>query len=121
VSDGSARWVCARCEVSVGRLDGTRTQLPATWTQSGDSIYCLNCSRALAGEAALDSAPETISRDERVRLRRDAVIEFEIGREPQAPDRTIARACRTSASSVVAVRKALSAADAPHPKAPVGV
>ncbi len=93
-------------------MDGDAADLPATWTQPGDSTYCLDCSRALAGEAALDRRRTRISRDEQVRLRRDAVIGFEIGRAPEAPDRTIAQACRTSACDGRPVREALDAADA---------
>ncbi|HEY2055928.1 MAG TPA: hypothetical protein VGH14_18495 [Solirubrobacterales bacterium] len=101
------RWTCARCDVSVGQLDGRPTDLPATWSRSGGSTYCLACSRALAGEAATDSAPEAASREELARVRRDAVIEFEIGRLPSAPNRTIAQACRTSPITVAHVRTSL--------------
>jgi hypothetical protein len=100
----AVRWSCARCEVSVGRIDGEPTLLPATWSRSGGQFLCLTCRRALAGEAAMDSAPATSSREERVRLRRTALIEFEIGRAPAAPNRTIAHACRTSSLAVAAVR-----------------
>lgn len=116
---GAARWVCARCSVSVGRLDGERSTLPGTWMRSNGSTYCLGCSRALAGEAAVEAATEEISCEDRGRLRRDAVIEFELGRDPEAPTRTIARACRTSASAVTRVREAreLAAATAGAPTA----
>lgn len=100
----AVRWSCARCEVSVGRIDGGRTTLPATWSRSEDQILCLTCSRAQAGEAAMDTAPDETSRQDRVRLRRTALIEFEIDRAPEAPDRTIALACHTSSGAVAAVR-----------------
>jgi hypothetical protein len=93
--------------MSVGRLDGSASYLPETWTRSGPSTFCLTCSRALAGEAALDSAPDASSREDRVRLRREAVIRFEIDRAPLAPNRTIAQACRTSAGTVASIREAL--------------
>ena|ERR1700761_2630319 len=102
---GAVRWHCARCEVSVGRIDGDPTGLPATWSRAGDSTFCLTCSRALAGQAALESAPTSSSPEERARMRRDAVIEFEIGRTPEAPNRVIAQACRTSLTVVTAVRR----------------
>lgn len=97
-------------------IDGGPSQLPATWTRVGDSTFCLACSRAEAGDAALESAPAASSREERVRLRRDAVIEFEVARTPEAPNRAIANACHTSAGTVAAVRTALedtSPSDAP--------
>ncbi len=100
----AVRWSCARCEVSVGRIDGEATLLPGTWSQADGQALCLTCSRAQAGEAAMDSAPAACSREDRVRLRRTALIEFEIGRMPEAPNQTIARACRTSSGAVAAVR-----------------
>jgi hypothetical protein len=106
------RWSCARCEVSVGRIDGEPTLLPANCSRSGGQLLCLVCSRAQAGEAAMNSAPTASSREELVRLRRTALIEFEIDRAPEAPNRTIALACRTSSAAVVAVRNELERATA---------
>ncbi|HEU4706601.1 MAG TPA: hypothetical protein VFS64_05415 [Solirubrobacterales bacterium] len=103
----AVRWSCARCEVSVGRIDGEPTRLPASWSRSDGQAFCLACSRALAGEAAMDSAPAASSREDRVKIRRTALIEFEIGRVPEAPNRTIALACRTSGAAVAAVRDKL--------------
>ena len=104
MSARAIRWTCARCEVSVGRLDGGRSSLPATWTDSDGLVYCLSCSRARAAEVASDAAPDSTSREDLVRLRRRALIAFEIGRTPAAPNRTIANACRTSSKAVAAVR-----------------
>jgi hypothetical protein len=92
-------------------MDGSSADLPSSWTSSEGLSYCLSCSRARAGEAAMELAPETISREDRVKLRRDAVIEFEIGRLPEAPDRAIATACRTSSTAVASVRDMLRTAD----------
>lgn len=80
--------------------------LPTTWTRSGETVFCLTCSRALAGDTAVESAPADCSREDRVRLRRTALIEFEIDRCPEAPNGTIAQACRTSTGVVAAVRDA---------------
>jgi hypothetical protein len=103
---GAVRWSCARCGVSAGRIDGKRVALPAAWTRSGERILCLACSRALAGDAAIESAPADCSREDLVRIRRAALIEFEIGRSPDAANRVIAQACRTSTGAVAAIRKA---------------
>jgi hypothetical protein len=108
----AVRWSCARCEVSVGRIDGEPTLLPTSWSRADGHVLCLACSRAEAGEAALGSAPAASSREDRVRLRRTALIEFEIGRVPEAPNRTIALACRTSSAAVAAVRDELERATA---------
>ena len=101
---GAVRWSCARCRVAVGRLDGKRVALPPTWTRSGKEIFCLSCSRALAAEAAVESAPADCSRHDLVRIRRTALIRFEISRVPDAPNRRIAQACRTSTGAVAAIR-----------------
>ncbi len=89
-------------------MDGGSSALPETWTRADDSTFCLSCSRALAGEAALDSAPDTTSAEGRMRLRREALIRFEIGRAPLAPNRAIANACRTSLQAVATVRDGLA-------------
>lgn len=114
----AVRWSCARCQVSVGRLDGEGSILPDAWTRVDGLTYCLACSRARAADAAMDSAPDATSREDRVRLRRRALIAFEIDRSPMAPDRAIANACRTSSRTVAAVRDELE----PHQStiAPVG-
>lgn len=103
----AVRWSCARCKVSTGRIDGEPILLPASWVRSGDQVLCLACSRARAGEAAIDSAPAASSRQERVRLRSKALVEFEISRVPEATDRAVALACRTSSAAVAAIRKEL--------------
>jgi hypothetical protein len=111
----AVRWSCARCEVSVGRIDGEPVLLPDSWTRSEGLTYCLSCRRARAGEAALDSVPESTSPEDRARRRRHAVIAFEIARSPEAPNRAIANACRTTALAVAAVRGALT-----EPRSTVG-
>lgn len=105
MSAGAVRWSCARCGVSTGKIDGTRMALPGTWTRTGESIFCLSCSRALAGDAAIDCAADDCSREDLVRIRRKALIEFEIRRSPEAPNRKIAEACHTSTATVAAVRE----------------
>jgi hypothetical protein len=99
------RWSCARCEVSVGRLDGGQSSVPETWSSAEGLTYCLSCSRARAAEVAGDAAPDSTSPEDRMRLKRRAIIAFEIDRSPAAPNRTIANACRTSSKTVAAVRE----------------
>jgi hypothetical protein len=112
MSIGEVRWSCARCGVSVGRIDGEPIELPETWTRPDGQSFCLSCSRARAGEAAIDLAPDTISIEDRARVRRTALIEFEIGRMPEAGDSAIASACRTSKGAVATVRGGLVSAAA---------
>jgi hypothetical protein len=104
MSTGAVRWSWARCGVSVGRIDNEPTDLPESWTEAERESFCLTCSRARAGEAAIALTEGESSREDRVRIQRDAVIEFEIGRTPEAPNRAIANACHTSSSAVAAVR-----------------
>jgi hypothetical protein len=99
------RWTCARCQVSVGRLDGARSEVPDTWSSAEGLIYCLSCSRTRAAEFAGEAAPDETSSEDKARLRRRAIIAFEIGRTPEAPNRTIASACRTSSKTVANVRE----------------
>lgn len=103
----AVRWRCARCQVSVGRIDGEPTLLPSNWSRSGDQAFCLGCRRALTGEAAVEAAPGSSSPEDLARLRRNALIEFELARAPDAPNRRIAQACRTSGPTVAAVRARL--------------
>ncbi|MEZ5077902.1 MAG: hypothetical protein R2725_10700 [Solirubrobacterales bacterium] len=100
------RWTCDKCGVSVRRIDGEPVERPPSWTESDAGTFCLGCSRAMAADAAVDAAPRSCSTEERSRIRRKALIRFEIGRDPAAPDRTIAQACRTSTAAVAAVRRA---------------
>jgi len=89
-------------------MDGEPAGLPDTWTRSDGLTYCLSCRRARAGEAALDSAPESTSPEDRALRRRQAVIAFEIARSPAAPNRAIANACRTTTHAVASVRGTLA-------------
>ena len=99
------RWTCDRCAVSFGQIDGVPCAPPETWTVSEDETFCLACRRANAVETALEAVADDRSREDRVRLRRTALIEFELRRLPEAPDNSIARACRTSTVTVTKVRR----------------
>jgi hypothetical protein len=103
----SAKWTCDGCGVSVSRIDGERSALPATWVASAAGCFCLRCRRDRAAEAALDSAAPDAPVDMRAKLRRAALIEFEVRRAPDRADRRIAEACRSSAAAVAKVRERL--------------
>jgi len=107
------KWTCDRCGVSVGRMDGTRVPFPAAWAHEGNGTFCLGCRRDRAAEAALDSAPEDSPIEVRAKLRRAALIEFEVCRRPDHNDGAIAKACRSSVSAVAAARRRL---ELPAPK-----
>jgi hypothetical protein len=103
----ACKWTCDGCGVSASRIDGKPTPLPGNWVSSAEGCFCLTCRRHQAGEAALDAAPSDSGRDARVKLRRAGVIEFEVRRSPDRTDGSIAKACRTSASTVAAARQRL--------------
>lgn len=105
----AASWTCDGCAVSISRIDGKRAPLPTGWESLAEGRFCLLCSRARAAEAALESAPQDSTRDERAKLRRAALIEFEVRRVPELPDSAIARACRSSAMAVAATRRRIGA------------
>lgn len=113
--DTATKWTCDRCGVSVARMDGKRAELPETWASSAAGRYCLGCRRERAGEEALESAPSE-ARDARVKLRRTAIVEFEVRRTPEHADNAIAKACGSSAAVVAEARRRLGVA-APLPSA----
>jgi hypothetical protein len=110
-------WTCDRCAVSAGRIDGEATPLPASWERSEQGSFCLTCRRERAGEAALEAAPSNSPVEARAKLRRAALIEFEVARTPDHPDGVIARACRTSVAAVTGARQRLCLPDPQLPKA----
>ncbi len=107
--DTATKWTCDRCGVSVGWMDGKRAELPDTWASSEEGRFCLACRRERAGEEALESSPSE-ARDARVRLRRTAIVEFELRRTPEHADNAIAKACGSSAAVVAEARRRLGVA-----------
>lgn len=106
------RWTCDGCDVAVSWIDGHRGPLPDTWVLSDDGHFCLKCRRERAADSAIDAAADDTTREARAKLRRASLIEFEVRRTPDRPNNTIARACRSSAIAVAAVRKRI---ESPEP------
>jgi hypothetical protein len=111
----ATKWTCGGCGVSASRIDGEPVPLPETWASSTEGLFCLVCRRARAAEAALDGAPSDSPVAARAKLRRAALIEFEVSRTPDHADGIIARACRTSVSAVTRARRRLELPDPPLP------
>lgn len=101
------KWTCDGCAVTVTRIDGSSTGLPPSWSLSTEGQFCLVCQRARAADAALDAAPNDSSLEARAKLRRAAVIEFEVRRTPEQTNGAIAKACRSSATAVAKARDRL--------------
>jgi hypothetical protein len=103
------KWTCEGCGVSAGSIDGKPVPMPSVWANSTEGIFCLVCRRERAAEAALDAVPNDSPIAERAKVRRAALIEFEVSRT----DGIIARACRTSVSAVTRARRRLELPDPP--------
>jgi hypothetical protein len=101
------KWICDQCGVSLSRVGGEKVELPASWASSDEGTFCLLCRRDRAAQAALDSAPEDCGREDRAKLRRAALVEFEVRRRPGHGNGEIAKACRSSVAAVVAARQRL--------------
>lgn len=99
------KWTCAGCGVASSRADSKMVPLPEAWEACGDGTFCLGCRRQRVAEAALDSAPAEMDRDSRARLRRSAVVDFEVLRVPERTNGAIAKSCRSSISAVAAARQ----------------
>lgn len=101
------KWTCDQCGVTVSRLGGEKVGLPESWVSSKDGTFCLLCRRERAAQAALDAAPKDCGLEDRAKLRRTALVEFEVRRRPNHGNGEIAKACRSSVAAVVAARKRL--------------
>ena len=101
------KWTCTGCGVAASRSDAEWTPLPECWETCADGTFCLGCRRNRVAEAAVDSASADTDRGARARLRRAAVVEFELLRAPERTNGSIAKACRSSIPAVVAARRRL--------------
>jgi len=106
----SRSWTCDGCGVTASRIDREPVPLPATWIESEEGCFCLVCRRQRAADAALEAMPDS-PLNARAKLRRTALIEFEVSRTPEQTDGSIARACRTSTAVVSQARRRLRLPD----------
>ncbi len=93
--------------MAVGHIDGARVPFPESWERSRAGTFCLGCRRDRAAQAALDALSEESTTEIRAKLRRAALIEFEVKRRPDHGDGAIAKACHSSVSAVAAARQRL--------------
>jgi hypothetical protein len=103
-------WTCVRCDVTARFMaDSDHDGPPADWVELDGELYCLGCRRVLAGDAAAEAEEAAgATREQLLQLRKVGTLEFEIRRDPDRPDRAIARACRTSVPAVAKVRRRLA-------------
>jgi hypothetical protein len=78
-------------------------RLPPNWTEERRGPACLACRRELAADAAIGATSWDLPVKERARLRSNALLDFEVSRDPDRSNSQIAAAVH---ASVVAVRKA---------------
>jgi hypothetical protein len=106
----AAEWTCSRCQVTSRWLAGSEPpEHPPHWAEEDGDLYCLGCRRALAAEAGFANAPADVTREQRVKLRTEALVEFEIERDPERPNGEIAKIARCSVPAVLKVRRRLQA------------
>jgi hypothetical protein len=98
-----ASWTCARCGVTA-RFDMTTRapSHPEGWAQRGGEWQCLSCRRA----EVVDGAATGDQRGRSGRRRR-ALTEFELLRDPVAPDHLVAKRVRCATAMVRPVRASL--------------
>ena len=113
--DTAKQWDCDRCGVSVRQMNGEQTELPGGWASSDEGHFCLRCRRERAADEAVVSLEEDASHDARARLRRTALLEFEVRRTPDKSNGEIARACRSSVPAVADARRRLDLAEPAKP------
>jgi hypothetical protein len=80
---------------------------PPNWVEDDGRHYCLACRRERAIDIALEEAGE-IGIEARAKLRSEAVVKFEIARDPERTEGEIAKAARTSILAVRNARKAMA-------------
>jgi hypothetical protein len=100
----SDRWTCSVCGVTVSYPGNhSAPSRPEGWGRQGSAWLCLRCRR----EAAMDAAAATAGDSDSKSVRRRALVEFELLRDPEAPDIVVARRARCSSAMVAPVRAAL--------------
>jgi hypothetical protein len=96
--------------VTVRFLNGKAPAVPIGWAREGDGLTCLACRRAAVAQRAVEDAKRA-GRPQR-RARTEALIRFEIDRDPGASNKAIAK--RLPGVSFMAVAK-LRPAPGPTP------
>ena len=98
-------WTCGRCGVSATFAPGFQDRAePTGWAKSDGEWRCLSCRRTEAIEAA-EHANAAGARA----ARRRALTEFELLRDPAAPDRVIAKRVNCPTRFVIPIRAELHA------------
>lgn len=95
-------WTCDGCEVNVSYPKENAPEQPAGWAKSGKQWLCLRCRREeVMDQAAAKNGAEGWA------PRRQALIEFELRRDPEATEVEVAKRAQCSSATVRKVRKTL--------------
>lgn len=81
---------------------------PPNWEKANGLYYCLACRRERAVDAALEQVGD-VGIEARAKARSQAVVTFEILRDPDRTEGEIAKAARTSIGAVRKARKTVAA------------
>ena len=107
-------WTCSRCRVAATfRADITAPERPTGWSEDADGWRCLECRRQEVVETAASEEGASASAHRRLRL-----TEFELLRDPAAPDHIIARRVHCATAKVPPVRAATLESGQLPPAAP---
>jgi hypothetical protein len=106
-------WTCGRCGVTTSFVPGSAEPAePSGWALAEGEWRCLECRRNEVLEAA---APSNAGGG--ASIRRRALTEFELMRDPSAPDSVIAKRVKCPTRTVAPVRAAMQADGRLHPAA----
>jgi len=83
---------------------------PAHWAVEDGELHCLACRRDRAAEAGTEHLPEDTPLNERVKLKAQARLDFEVNRDPDRGDGEIAKACRSTVAGVKKARERVGTA-----------
>jgi hypothetical protein len=110
-------WTCTACAVTAFYAPGSeRSGPPAGWTRKADAWHCLACRREAVVERALREAEVEGSTHTAAWLKRRALADFELRRNPDRRDKAIGNLIGQPANAITEVRRELLAAGAIKPR-----
>jgi len=102
MSSSRNSWTCSGCDVTVSYPSDSTPKQPAGWAKSGRNWLCLRCRREeVMDQAAAKNGAEGWA------PRRQALIEFELRRDPEATEVEVAKRAQCSSATVRKIRRAL--------------
>lgn len=97
------KWTCSTCSVTVSHPKDTAPEQPGGWAKlSARKWLCLGCRRDQVVQEATDKQGA-----EGYAPRRQALIEFELKRDPEATEVEVAKRAQCSSATVRKVRRAM--------------